>query len=301
MSEDAFITKRNGGEESSVSINQAKSEEGNCRESLRPIKREGSKHSLSTYPILADVLSLKLDELPLETEKPVDDWVSFILEEIRHAIRRDDFAAVKALIVEHLNNPAFQSPKLRQFLLWHQAILVYYVDHNQHKAMHMLNSALNATGYATKSTPSAQELGILISLALLHSEEGNNGRAIGLFKQALKKATCPKTVRTNLTFYLRIYDHLVQLLFESNDFHQAIEYAEKGLKLTSEDDYLPIKGDFHYMRGQSFHRLGQQEKAQLELHLSFSLFQTVGLKSKAEMVQKQLALLQEGKELPFHC
>ncbi|MBU8596100.1 hypothetical protein CHH78_06250 [Shouchella clausii] len=301
MSEDAFMTKRNGGEKSLVDRNQAKSEEGNCRESLRPIEREPSKQMLSTYPILADVLGLKLDELPLETKKPVSDWVSFILEEFRNAIRHDDFAAVKALIVEHLNNPAFQSPKLRQFLLWHQAILVYYVDHNQQKAMQLLNSALNATEYATKSTPSAQELGILISVALLHSEEGDNGQAIGLFKQALKKATCSKTVHPNLALYLRIYDHLVQLLYESNDFHQAIEYAEKGLKLTGEDDYLPIKGELHYMRGQSFHRLGQQEEALLDLHKSFSLFQTVGLKSKAEVVQKQLALLQEGKELPFHC
>ncbi|MCR1287343.1 hypothetical protein [Shouchella clausii] len=301
MSEDAFMTKRNGGEKSLVSIIQAESEEGNCHQSLPPIGREPSKQTLSTYPILADILGLKPDELLLETKKPVDDWVSFILEEIRKAIRRDDFAAVKALIVEHLNNPAFQSPKLRQFLLWHQAIIVYYVDHNQHKAMQLLNSALNATGYATKSMPSAQELGILISLALLHSEEGNNDQAISLFKQALKKTTCPKTVHTNLALYLRIYDHLVQLLYESNDFHQAIEYAEKGLKLTSEDDYLPIKGELHYTRGKSFHHLSQQEEALVDFQRSFTLFQTIGLKSKAEMVQKQLALLQEGKKLPFHC
>ncbi|GIN13652.1 hypothetical protein J26TS2_35190 [Shouchella clausii] len=300
MSEDAFMTKRNEGEKSLVSINQAESEERVCHQSLRPIEREPSKQTLSTYPSLADVLGLKLDELLLETKKPVDDWVSFILEEIRHAIRRDDFAAVKALVVEHLNNPTFQSPKLRQFLLWHQAIIVYYVDDNQHEAMQLLNSALNATGYATKSTPSAQELGILIRLALLHSEEGNNDQAIRLFKQALK-TPCPKTAHTNLALYLRIYDHLVQLLYESNDFYQAIEYADKGLKLTSENDYLPIKGELHYMRGKSFHRLGQQEEALLDLQLSFTLFQTVGLKSKAEMVQKQLALLQEGKELPFHC
>jgi hypothetical protein len=72
MSEDAFMTKRNGGEKSLVDRNQAKSEEGNCRESLRPIEREPSKQMLSTYPILADVLGLKLDELPLETKKPVE-------------------------------------------------------------------------------------------------------------------------------------------------------------------------------------------------------------------------------------
>lgn len=296
MSEDAFITKSNEGKKSFVPSNQAESEKDTCHQSLSPIERESCKQTLSTYPSLADVLGLKLDELLLETK---DDWVSIILEEIRHAIRRDDFAAVKALVVEHLNNPTFQSPKLRQFLLWHEAIIVYYVDDNQHEAMQLLNSALNATGYTTKSTPNAQELGILISLALLHSEEGNNDQAIRLFKQALK-TPCPKTAHTNLALYLRIYDHLVQLLYESNHFHQAIEYAEKGLKLTSEED-LPIKGELHYMRGKSFHRLGQQEEALLDLQMSFTLFQTIGFKSKAEMVQKQLALLQEGKELPFHC
>lgn len=79
-------------------------------------------------------------------EPPRHDYVEEVIHQIREAIRDRDYETVHEIVQLEKNNPLFQdNMELKQFLLWHEGICIFYIKKDTEQSLKMLEKALFLT------------------------------------------------------------------------------------------------------------------------------------------------------------
>ncbi|WP_235776312.1 helix-turn-helix domain-containing protein [Robertmurraya massiliosenegalensis] len=189
---------------------------------------------------------------------------------IRQLIRKRDYVNLYPTVLSEKKHPYYQDKENLQFILWHEALCVHYIDKDSNKAFNILNEALQITHDKLYFTE--QEIEILNSIAAIRREIGLYEEAEQMFREALAKMKeVPKLSSTAIE--IRLLFGLSQLLTDIGKFEESLTYCEKGIKLCNESDTLYIFGEFLYQRGENLVRLGKFDEARQSIEQSKKVFE----------------------------
>lgn len=192
---------------------------------------------------------------------------------IRKLIRMRDYENLYDTVLSEKKHPYFQDSENLQFLLWHEAISIHYIESDPRKALEILDKALQTTNH--KKYYTEQEIEILNSVAVIHRETANYEEAETRFREGLERLKeVPRL--TNFQIEIRLVFGLSQLLTDIEEFQESLEWCNKGISLCKSYDTLYIYGELLYQRGENLARLGEKEKAKESLDKSVQIFELQG-------------------------
>lgn len=281
-------------------ITQSQLAENVCSQSMLSRIEKGETEATTYICIsLADKLGIGLNELLFEGESPTDQGIKQIKEDLRNAARRSDYSLIKNIVKSQKNNSTFNSSIiLKQFLKWHEAIYIYYLEKDLEGAKLIIEKALNYTNYSSKKELSQQELGLLISLSIFYAEEGEEHQTINLLEETLTKIK-KKIGETDTTLLLRIYYNLSKALHNTHQYRKSIKYAVSGLNLSIRKEHLYLTGELHYQHGECLSRLNQKNQAIEELKKAQWIFERIEMYNLVKVVKSHVEMIINDEGIPF--
>lgn len=271
-----------------------------CSQSmLSRIEKEKNDASSHILLLLSQRLGVTLQHLFYEGESPVDRGIKITKEEIREACRRNEYQILKKLVQSQLKNPIYmKSDGLRQFLLWHESIYIYYLEKDIDKAKLKIEEGLECTKSDARKEPTEQEQGLLLSLAIFYAEEGDQHQTISLVWSIIEKMK-QQMGEVNTTLLLRSYYTLSKAYHGIHCYDASIKYAGIALNLSIKKEDLYLAGELHYQRGESLHRKGENTKALEEFQQANWIFNRIELYSFFNIVVEHMNLIKNNKTIPF--
>ena len=138
------------------------------------------------------------------------NYVSAVNDLINRYKRERNYKTINQIIQREKENPLFNFPVGQQFLLWHEAICLYYLaepeDRDKNHSIQLLNDAIKITNPSSKGL-TEREIEIKMSLALIEKDDLHYEKAIEILKEIIEdidklpKLTDPK-VRLRALFGL---------------------------------------------------------------------------------------------------
>jgi tetratricopeptide (TPR) repeat protein len=246
--------------------------EGICtEEELISYEKERDYPSLEILNQLLNKLSIDLTYFFNVASKSSINYSTAVMQIINKHKRTWNYEAIYEIVQKELNNPIFQPVLLKQFLLWHQGICVFYLEKDKERAISLLHQAIDLTN-PKRENLSEREIEILTGIALLHKDCKDYNEAIRVMKKALKDyEKLPHTLEPKGK--VRLLFGLSQSLTEVGDYKQSIFYCQKGINLCLHEETLYLCANLHYQYGENLVKLGEKEAGKEFLKKSISILQ----------------------------
>ncbi|MCJ8008538.1 helix-turn-helix domain-containing protein [Lederbergia wuyishanensis] len=198
--------------------------------------------------MLANKLNVKLSDFFDFTSADSASYVSAVSGLINKYKRERNYKAIDEIVQREKVNPLFNFPSSQQFLLWNEAICLYYLSEPQIRdketSVKMLNEALDITNPLRKGL-SEREIEIKMSIAIIEKDHMNFEGAITILKEILEDIDkFPALAEPQIR--LRALFGLSQSLSRLNKFEESLIYSEKGIKQCINDEVLYLLGEFLY-------------------------------------------------------
>ena len=147
---------------------------------------------------------------------PRIDYVNEVINSIRTKTRDKQFKEVLELIKTEKKNPLFEEDIYnKQFLIWHEAICLNYLEKKADKALLLLDEAINLT--KINDSFSEREIEILLSKGIIFSEQKNYEEAIEVYQVCLR----------NLKNLTQLNDFQIQIRILYNLTKTLIDYEKR--------------------------------------------------------------------------
>ncbi|HFK1528044.1 TPA: helix-turn-helix domain-containing protein [Bacillus cereus] len=166
---------------------------------------------------------------------------------MRDCVKQKEYNELYEIVKKEKNENNFQSKEDKQFLLWHEAIAIYYVNGATINAFDILNRALKQT-LSSSNFLSEKEISIMNSIAIIHAENEDYEKSINILKQSLinfNKIEFPREKEIKL----RLMHTLTKCLHLANQYEEAIKYSEIGIKLAINMNTLYLLGELFFEKG----------------------------------------------------
>ncbi len=225
---------------------------------LIAFEKEKAYPSLENLDKLAERLDIDLTYFFNVATNSTINYSNAVIRIINKHKRYWNYHAIYEIVQKELTNPIFQTGALKQFLIWHQGIVVFYLENDFAKAINLLNEAINITNPNRRGL-NEREIEILTSIAILCKEEENYGNAISIFKDALRNLEkLPYILEPKGK--LKALFGLSQALTETEEYNESLIYCQKGIDLCINEELLYLFANFHYQAGENHIKLGNKEK-----------------------------------------
>ncbi|URM33393.1 helix-turn-helix transcriptional regulator [Cytobacillus firmus] len=264
--------------------------DGICSEDeLLSYEREKSYPSLETLNQLANKLNIDLTYFFNIASKSSINYSTAVMQIINKYKRKWNYQAIYEIVQKELNNPIFQPAMLKQFLVWHQGISVFYLEKDFEKAINILHGALDLTNEKRENL-TEREVEILTSIAILYKDTGRYEEAINLFKKALgDMEKLPHILESRGK--VRVLFGLSQALTEMGDFEESLYYCEKGIEICIHEEIMYLFANLHYQSGENLIKLGQKEKGQEYILKSIYILRLQQNENFIQIVEKEMEKL----------
>lgn len=239
---------------------------------------------------LADNLNVQITDFFNFATAGSINYVSAVTDLINRYKRDRNYSAIHKIIENEKENPLFAFPIGQQFLIWHEAICLYYLsdpeERDEDHSIQLLEDAIKITNPSGKRL-SEREIEIKMSIALIRKDHLAYEDAIIILKEIiddidqLPQLSDPK-VR------LRALFGLAQSLTKINKFEESLIYSEKGIKQCINDELLYLFGEFYYQSAVNYVQIGNIEKGKDCLTKSQQIFTLQQNKKLAEVVLNEL-------------
>lgn len=204
-------------------------------------------------------------------ETPRFDYVMDIKAQIRELIRERDYQKISEIISNEKENLLFQSTENKQFLLWHEAICIHYLENGSSKALEQLHKALNLTYTHNKKFYQENEIEILNSMAIVQKDLQRYEEAEQNFREGLRLLNyIPKL--NNKLIKIRLIYGLSKLLTKLERYHESIDYCNEGILLCKKNETLYLFGELQYQLGSNLAELGDYKGAELHYNKAINIF-----------------------------
>ncbi|WP_232233728.1 helix-turn-helix domain-containing protein [Bacillus sp. J33] len=246
--------------------------EGICsEEELISYEKERVYPSLETLNQLANKLNIDLTYFFNIASKATINYSTAVMQIINKLKRNWNYQAINEIIQKELDNPIFQPVMLKQFLIWHQGICVFYLEDNFEKAINLLHEALDLTN-SKRENLTEREVEILASIAILYKDTHQYEDAIEIFKKALNDLEkLPHILESRGK--VRILFGLSQALTEIGEFEESLVYCQKGIDICIHEEILYLFANLHYQCGENYIKLGNEEIGKEHLQKSIYILQ----------------------------
>ncbi|MFC3884600.1 helix-turn-helix domain-containing protein [Bacillus songklensis] len=224
-------------------------------------------------------------------ETPRLDYVAEVKNLIRQYIRKRDYDSVAHIVQREKESPLFQTPANKQFLMWHEGICDYYVYKNKDKSLSKLYEAITLT-QTSHSYYKEREIEVLNSVAIIHNEEKEFGRAVDIYKTALTQLKYLPQIK-NEKIKIRILYGLSRTLTEMGEYKESLVYSERGIHLCISCESLYLFGELHYQSGCNLIKMQQKEKGTQYLEKAIFIFGLEKNEKFVALVKQQMKKLLE--------
>lgn len=226
-------------------------------EELISFEKEKAYPDLVTLNLLANRLNIDLDYFFTVASQSSINYTIAVIRIINKLKRDWHYEDIYNIVLKELENPIFKSNKLKQFLLWHQGICVFYVERDTQKALDLLNQAIDLTN-PERTNLTEQEIDVLTSIAILYKETENHQKAITIFKMALKNLqSLPDLLEPRIQ--VKALFGLAQSLTELGQYEKSLEYCNQGIELCVNQELLYLLASLYYQAGENLIRMGKKE------------------------------------------
>ncbi|MGD6894514.1 helix-turn-helix domain-containing protein [Bacillus infantis] len=261
--------------------------EGICtEEELISYEKERDYPSLEILNQLLNKLSIDLTYFFNVASKSSINYSTAVMQIINKHKRTWNYEAIYEIVQKELNNPIFQPVLLKQFLLWHQGICVFYLEKNKERAISLLHQAIDLTN-PKRENLSEREIEILTSVALLHRDTKNYREAISIFKKAyedLEKLPHILDPRGKV----RVLLGLAQTLTEIEDYNESLTFCQKGIDLCIHEEILFLSANLYYQYGENLIKLGKVEKGKECINKSIYILKLQRNEKLVRIVESEL-------------
>ncbi|WP_172844390.1 helix-turn-helix domain-containing protein [Tumebacillus algifaecis] len=245
----------------------------------------------STLYELAGRLGVEISYIYEQAASERCDYVLETFAVIRQAIRDRDYAKVAEIIRNEKSNPLFAAPSPRQFLIWHEGIVTYYIDKDREGSLKLLQEAVEITQQSHVYTE--RHIEILNSIGIIHLEEEQNEKAVECFLQCLDLLLkTPHDI--DITIKIRLLYNLSKACHLLKQYDKAILHARQGIRVCKQCETMYLLGELYFQCASSMMADRRETQAiQQLLEQSFALFTMQEKSAFADVVQKQLDNLRQ--------
>ncbi|KMM38559.1 helix-turn-helix domain-containing protein [Guptibacillus hwajinpoensis] len=255
-----------------LGLSQAELSDGICTQALiSQIENNDVSPSAELLYQFALRLGVDINYFFHMRETPRLDYVNEVIRQVRRHIKRREYSEVEEILDAEESNPLFRPVKNQQFYLWHKGICMYYLHKEADTALQLLDAALHYTTTTSKNY-SEREIEILISMAILYSEEENWDRALPLFHKALYHVRFFPIIKDE-TIEIRLYYNYAKALSTCRNYEKALSIAREGFLLCRDKQRLYLFGELSYQCGKLNYLLNNQELASEYLTTASTIFQ----------------------------
>lgn len=178
---------------------------------------------------------------------PRMDYIYEVINIIRTKTKNKQFKEVLEMIQTERKNPLFEKDiHNKQFLLWHEAICLYYLENSSVKALTLLDKAIDLTNIKDNFTE--RELEILLSKGIIFSEQKNFEEAIEVYHLCLKKLKNLPQMK-DYKIHIRILYNLTKTLTDYNKLKIALEYVDQGIQACIKQESLYLLPELFFQKG----------------------------------------------------
>jgi len=192
-------------------------------------------------------------------ETPRLDYLKEVKELIDECKRERDYQRLRKIVKTEMLNPLFQNTENQQFLLWHEAICIHYLDQESDKAILLLHHAFTLTAHPQKRFYRETELEILNSMAIIRKDQKQYVEAEKLFRQCLN--TIKFAPLSNKILKIRLLYGLSKLLTDIGKYEESKELCIEGVALCKKNEVLYLFGELQYQLGSNYARMGEHNNA----------------------------------------
>lgn len=268
--------------------------EGICSvEELDLMEKNKQVPTIDQLFMLANKLNVKLSDFFDFTSADSASYVSAVSGLINKYRRERNYKAIHEIVQREKDNPLFNFPSSQQFLLWHEAICLYYLadpdKRDKKTSIRMLNEALDLTNPSRKGF-SEREIEIKMAIALIEKDDLNFEVAISILKEILEDIDkLPELSEPQVR--LRALFGLSQSLSSIDKYEESLIYSEKGIQQCINDEVLYLLGEFLYQTSLNNVELGNKEKGIEYLIKSINIFELQGNEVFCKILKSELERL----------
>ncbi len=223
------------------------------------------------------------------------NYVTAVFDLIKKYKRDRNYKAISEIVEQEKGNPLFNLPSSKQFLLWHEAICLYYLgepgEKEAKRTIKMLYQAIELTNPSMKGL-TEREIEILIAIALIEKDSSNYREAISLLKEALN-AMEELPMISDPRVQLRALFGLAQSLSNSENYSESLIYSNKGLSQCINDEIMYLFGEFYYQSAHNYILMGNIEKGKEYLQKSIQIFDLQRNDQFVNLVKSELKKISE--------
>lgn len=203
-------------------------------------------------------------------ETPRIDYVNDTKDIIRELKRERNYKRIFEIVKSEKENPLFQKSKDKQFLYWHEAICIHYLENKPKEAIDLLKKALYLTYSNSKVYLIENEIEILNSIAIIQKdmklyEEAEKNFKVGL--NVLKFRPKP-----NSLLKVRLLYGLSKLITELGRYDESLRYSKDGIRICKKKETLYLLGELLYQCGENSAKLGRIQKAEFYFDKAIQVF-----------------------------
>lgn len=265
----------------SKGLSQKELSSGICTQAqISKIEKNNDVPSVFILVQIAKALGVDMDYFFEMQEAHKGEYLKESKKHIRQLTYLADYKELSAAVLAEKKHPYFQEKRENiQFLLWHEAICIHYLNDDSEQALAMLDEALKMT--RDKQYYTEQEVEILNSKAIILREIEKLEESENSFREALKKfREVPKLTDPNIE--IRIIFALSQCLTDIGKFQESLEYCEEGINLCKKLESIYLLAKLKYQHGENLARLGNRDEAIQSFKQCLDLFE---LEENSQLVQ----------------
>ncbi|PEF58837.1 transcriptional regulator [Bacillus cereus] len=189
---------------------------------------------------------------------------------MRDCTKQKQYNELYEIVKQEKTENNFQLKEDKQFLIWHEAIAIFYVNKSIKTALNLLNNALKLT-VTNGDFLSEREIDIMQSMAIFHWANKEYEKSITILRRCLtnfNKLDFPRDKEIKL----KIIFNLGKMLGHANQHEEAIKYNDMGIKLAINLNTLYLLGELYYGKAWNMLKLKQCNEEDVADNMKKALF-----------------------------
>ncbi|NUH83409.1 helix-turn-helix transcriptional regulator [Bacillus firmus] len=197
------------------------------------------------------------------------DYIQEVINQLKQARRNVNYPLIKEIVEAEEKNPLFAANKKNlQLLLWHKAIYLFHVHHEEELAHSLIDRAIDLT---FDMVWTEREIEILMSKGIFFYENGRYLEAKDIHLSASGHLNDiiylqDETIRSRLLY------NLAKTYTKLENYQESIRLCEEAISVCIEKDLLFLLGELHYHIGYNYELQNQFTLAKAYMNQALDIF-----------------------------
>lgn len=289
-------------------LTQAKLAEGICTQAQISNIEKGTNNdnpSSHTLFLLSEKLDTSMSYLYGQDNAFHGNVQDVEFDELRGIINRiksrRDYETLNYIIKHELENFNNTDEFFNQYLQWHKALVVYYVEHNFEKAESLILNALNINVGEESLRTTTQKIRVKMSYSNFLMNQERHDEAKVLLDECMNDYK--QLVHYNSMSFelLELHNYLIlnlsNIYFNQQKYEEILELISKGIEQSNKYNSMVSLGDFYYQIALANKRLNHLDLYFINVDKALTIFDLQGNDQMYMFVSKKLELTNKELEL----